>query len=179
MKGRIWPGHWLPWGPESSPKTWLDCCSGSDRVPGREVGTDGIDRAGDRGRHQGPFAGEEVQLEVFEGDLGQVFEVGGDLAGFGVGLDRADQLGVDPEARGHHEEAVLVAGLRFADVDGAFESAVEGRRADREGADLGVVGAFAGTLRAEVGLGFSAIALAVGGVGVDGETGRQGDGGGS
>ena len=78
------------------------------RVPGGEVGAGRVDRAGDRGRHQRPFAGEEVQLEVFEGNLGQVFEVGGQLAGFGVGLERADQLGVDPEARGDQEEAVLV-----------------------------------------------------------------------
>ena len=78
-----------------------------------------------------------MQLEVFEGKLGQVFEVGGQLAGFGVGFERADQLDVHPEARGDQEEAVLVAGLRFADVDGADERAVEGRGADREGADLG------------------------------------------
>ena len=64
-----------------------------------------------------------MELEVFEGGLGQVFEVGGQLAGLRVGLDRADQLGVDAEARGDQEEAVLVAGLGFADVDGAFEAA--------------------------------------------------------
>ena len=60
---------------------------------------------------------------------------------FGIGPDRADQLGVDPEARGDHEEAVLVAGLRFADVDGALEPPGQRRGADREGADLRVVGA--------------------------------------
>ena len=53
-----------------------------------------------------------MELEVVEGSLGQVFEVGGHLAGFGVGLERADQLDVDAEARGDQEEAVLVARLR-------------------------------------------------------------------
>ena len=47
-------------------------------------------------------------------------------------------------------------GFGFADVDGAFERAIEGRRADREGADLGVVGAFGRAFGAEVGLGFGA-----------------------
>ena len=40
---------------------------------------------------------------------------------------------------------------------------------DRESADLGVIGAFGGAFGAEVGLGFGAVALAVGGVGVDRE----------
>ena len=36
-------------------------------------------------------------------------EVGGHLPGLRIGPHRADQLGVDAEARGDHEEAVLVA----------------------------------------------------------------------
>ena len=117
---------------------------GERRVPWIELGLGRVYRAGDRGRHQSSFAGEEVQLESFEGNLGQVFEVGGQLAGFGVGFERADQLGVDPEPRGDQEESVLVAGLGFADIDGAFERTAKGLGADREGADLGLIGTLAG-----------------------------------
>ena len=178
LKGRIWPGHWVPWGPDSRLKIWLDVLFCQGRVPGVELGGDRVDRAGRRGRHQAAFAGEEVELEVFEGGLGEVGEFGGELAGFGVGPDRADELGVDPEARGREKEAVLIAGLGFADVDGAFEPFGQGGGADREGADLGGVGAFAGAFGVEVGFGFRAFGLAVGGVGVDGEARRQDDGGG-
>ena len=96
---------------------------------------------------------------------------------FGVGHDRADELDVHAEARGGHEEAVLVAGLGFAEVDGAFEAFGQGGGADREGADLGGVGAFGGAFGVEVGFGFLAFGLPVGGVGVDGEASGQGDGG--
>ena len=109
-----------------------------------------------------------MELEFGEGGLGQFGEDDGDLAGF-VGEDGADQLDVDAEARSGEEEAVLVAGLGFADVDGAFEAAGEGFGADREGADLGGVRAGGGGFGFEVGLGFGAGGLAVGGVGVDGE----------
>ena len=112
LKGRIWPGHSAAVGARFEAEDLARLLFGKRRVPGEEVGVDRVDRAGGRGRHQRAFAGEEVQLEVFEGSLGEVFEVGGQLAGFGVGLDRADQLGVDPEARGDQEEAVLVARLR-------------------------------------------------------------------
>ena len=98
-----------------------------------------------------------MQLEVFEGGLGQVEEFGGEPAGFGVGLDRADELGVDAETRGGQEEAVLVARLRFADVDGAFEAFGQRRGADREGADLGGVGAFAPGPRSRSWLGLPCI----------------------
>ncbi len=53
-------------------------------VPGDEGGIDGVDRAGGGSRHQGTFTTEEMQLEIVEGRLGQFFEVGGQLAGFGV-----------------------------------------------------------------------------------------------
>ena len=95
-----------------------------------------------------------------------------------VGDDRADQLDVDAEARGGKKEAVLVARLRFADVDGAFEAARKGFGADLEGADLGGVGAGGRSFGFEVSLGFGAVGLAVGGVGVDGEAFGEGDFGG-
>ena len=108
-----------------------------------------------------------MDVEVFERDLRQVLEVDRDLAGLGVGFDRADQLRVDAEAVEDHEQPVLVARLRFAEVERADQAAVEGRRADAERADLRVVGAVGRALGAEVGLGVGAGALAVGGVGVD------------
>ena len=149
---------------------------GQRRVPGEELGVDRVDRAGGRRRHQAAFAGEEVELEVFEGNLGQVFEVGGQLAGFGVGLERADQLDVDPEARGDHEEAVLVAGLvrrcRRSLRGGPLRAGVPIAKVPI----LELIGAVGRALGAEVGLGFGAVALPVGGVGVDREARRQGDG---
>ena len=77
-----------------------------------------------------------MQVEIFEGNLGQVFEVSGQLSGDGVGLEGADELGVDPKARGDEEEAVLVAGFRFADVYGAFERPGKGLGTNREGSNL-------------------------------------------
>jgi hypothetical protein len=59
-----------------------------------------------------------MQLEGFEGELGQFFKRGDHLAGLGIGFERADELDVHAETRGDHEEAILVAGLWFADVDG-------------------------------------------------------------
>ena len=116
-----------------------------------------------------------MQLEGFEGKLGQVFERSDHLTGLRIGFERADELDVHPRARGDHEQAVLVAGFWFADKDRACERCAQGRAVDREGADLGVVGAVGRTLRAEVSLGVGAVALSVGGVGVDREAGRQGE----
>ena len=149
---------------------------GKSCVPGIELGVDRVDRAGGRSRHQAAFAGEEMELEVFEGSLGQVGEFGGQLAGDRVGFDGADELDVHAEAGGGLEEAVLVAGLGFAEVDGAFEALGQGRGADREGADLGGVGTVGRAFGVEVGLGFGAFGLTVGGVGVDREAFGQGDG---
>ena len=53
-------------------------------IPGYEDGFGGVDRAGGRGRHQRPFAGEEVKGELRERGLGQVFEIDGQLAGLFV-----------------------------------------------------------------------------------------------
>ncbi len=33
--GRIWPGHWLPCGPESMLKIWLEWASGSTEFQGK------------------------------------------------------------------------------------------------------------------------------------------------
>ncbi len=77
------------------------------------------------------------------------------------------------------EEAVLVAWLGFAEVDGAFEAFREGGGADREGAYLRLIRAFGGAFGAEIRFGFAAFALPVGGVGIDGEAFGQGDGGGA
>ena len=67
----------------------------------------------------------------------------------------------------------MIPRLRLADVDGPFEAFGQGRGADREGADLRGVGALGGALGVEVGLGFGAGGLAVGGVGVDREAGGR------
>ena len=48
-----------------------------------------------------------------------------------------------PKPEAMMKQPELVAGLRFADVDGGLRGgAGEGRSADREGPDLGIVGAF-------------------------------------
>ena len=60
--------------------------------PGVEVGGGGVVPAGGGGAEGGPGAGLEVELQVFEGQLGVVLEGGGELAGGGVGGDGAGQL---------------------------------------------------------------------------------------
>ena len=96
-------------------------------------------------------------------------------SGHRVRVDRADQLRVDPEPAEDHEEAVLIARLRFADVDRADERPVERRSAEGDGPDLRLIGAFTGGLGAEVGLIVGAHRLAVGGVRVDRQPLGQGD----
>ena len=85
-----------------------------------------------------------MDVEFVERDLRQVLEVGRDLAGHRIGSERADQLRVDPEPVGDQEEAVLVARLRFADVDRPDQRSVERAEWIAIGPDLRVVGAFAG-----------------------------------
>ena len=109
---------------------------GKDRVPGVKGRRRRCRRCRNRGCEEAAFAREEVKLEVIEGGLGKVRGIGQHLAGLGVGLDRSDQLGVYPKARGDLKEAVLIAGLWFTDVDGSLEAFGEGGAADREGADL-------------------------------------------
>ena len=73
-----------------------------------------------------------MQLEVSNGTCGRSFERRSSAGrSRDPGGRRADELRVDAEAVGDHEQPVLVAGLRFADVERAVERAVEGRRADR------------------------------------------------
>ena len=91
-----------------------------------------------------------MHVEFVEGHLRQFFEVDGNLAGLGVRQDRADQLGVDAEAIDDQEQAVLVSGLRFADVERARERAGQRGSVQRGGADLGAVGAGRRRLGAEV-----------------------------
>ena len=100
--------------------------SASASFQGKKSASAVVDRAVGRGRHQAAVGGEEVQVELFERDLRQVVEVDRQLAGLRVGMDRADELGVDAEAVGDHEQPVLVARLRFADVERAGRA---GRRA--------------------------------------------------
>ena len=95
----------------------------------------------------------------------------------GIGVDVADQLGVDPEAVGDQEDPVLVPRLRFTEVDRAFERAVERRRLEVDRADLRVVRAVRPGPRCRSSPAASGQArLAVGGVGVDRQAFRQGDG---
>ena len=47
-----------------------------------------VDAAAGRRRHQAAVGGEEVDVELVERDLGQVFEVGADLTGLRVGTER-------------------------------------------------------------------------------------------
>ena len=108
-----------------------------------------------------------MHRELFEGQLRQVFESGGDLTGFRIREQLPDQLGVDPEAIGDHEQPVLVAGDRLPEVDRALKVAGERIGLDDDSADLGVVGAVRLLLVAELGVGVAAGALPIGGVGVD------------
>ena len=79
---------------------------------------------------------EDVHVEVGEGGLGEVLEVDVDLAGVGVGGDGAGQFDVDAEAVEGEDHAEAVAGLWFAEVDGAGEGAGEDGGFDRDRADL-------------------------------------------
>ena len=78
-----------------------------------------------RGGEEAAFGAEEVHVEVGEGGLGQILEGDVELAGRGIGGDGAGKLDVGGEAVGDEEDAVAVAGLGFAEVDGAGEGAGE------------------------------------------------------
>ena len=139
-----------PCGPESSPKTWLDRWSAARYSRGRSrlrrcrrvhpVGV-AIRPRSDANR---------CSWNSSNGTCGRSLKTAVTWPVSGSGLIDADQLGVDPEARGDHEQAVLVARLRLADVDRAFEGPVERRRDDREVPDLRAVGAFGRPLGVEV-----------------------------
>ena len=66
----------MPWGPDFEAEDLGRFLFGERRVPGIELGLGRVDAALGRRRHQAAIGGEEVQLEIIEGNLGQVFEVG-------------------------------------------------------------------------------------------------------
>src|ERR1044072_2090737 len=120
-----------------------------------------------------------MEMEIVKWNLGQIAADGAELTGVWIGPERADKLGVDPEAIGDQEDAVLVGRSGLADENRAAETPIEGRRTDREGADLGVIRALRGRLGAEVRLLVAARALPVCRVGVDRETIRESEDGGA
>src|ERR1044072_9913508 len=91
-----------------------------------------------------------MEREIDKWNLGRIAEAGPELPALWIGPERADKLGVDPEAIGDQEDAVLVGRSGLADENRAAETPIEGRRTDREGADLGVIRALRGRLGAEV-----------------------------
>ena len=91
-----------------------------------------------------------MHVEFFEGKLGKVGEVEGQLARLGVGDDVGQDLHVNAEAVGDENDPVGVAGLRFAKVDVPRQGAWQGRAVDAERAHLGEFGAFGGFQAIEV-----------------------------
>ena len=67
-----------------------------------------------------------MQLEIVKRDLWQAFEICRQLSSFGIWFDRADKLCIDTKSRGDLEQTVLVARLRFANIDGASQRPREG-----------------------------------------------------
>ena len=91
-------------------------------------------------------AAEEVQLEVFEGQLGVFGEGRGQLAGGGVGFDLAGELDDDARCSGRRPRGRSPAAsrrglVRGGEVDRAGQGVVEQRGVDFDRADLGGVGA--------------------------------------
>ena len=114
-----------------------------------------------------------MPAEALEVELGQVLEGEFHLTGRLVQVDGPRQLHVQREAVEGDEDPVAFARQRLAQVHGARQQAREGGAFDLEDADLRAVGALRFLARPEVGLRRGAGALAVGGVGVDVEAGRQ------
>ena len=114
-----------------------------------------------------------MQVELFEGNLGKFVDGEGQAAGRRVRADIGDDLRIDAEAARDHEQPVLVAGRRLADVDGSGERADQGRRADVHAPDFRAVRAVRRCLAAEVRLLVGAGGLAVGGVRIDRDALRQ------
>ena len=112
-------------------------------VPGDEAGRRPDRSRSGRRRHQAAVRGEQMQLEVVEGHLRQVFEVDRDLTGDRVRPDRADQLRVDAEAvatrKRRYWSPASVRRCRRA-----LEAARPAPGCRREGADLGAVRAVPG-----------------------------------
>ena len=87
------------------------------RVPRNEVRFGVVERALRRRREQAAVGREQMQVEGFERHLRQVRHRS-PSAGRSPDRDgRRRELRVDPEAIEDHEQPVLVAGLRFADVE--------------------------------------------------------------
>ncbi len=117
------PGRAAPCGPLSRLKFAVEIWSGRRSFQGKKWRVDCVDRAVGRRRQEPAIRSEEVDVEVVERNLGQVFEVHRHLPGLRVRLTATDELRVHPEAVEDHEEAVLVAGLRFAEVERAGKRA--------------------------------------------------------
>ena len=64
-----------------------------------------------------PGATPDVEVDLFDRDLGEVAEDRGEAAGCLVGLELAGELDVEAEGVGGQPEAELVAGLRGALVE--------------------------------------------------------------
>ncbi len=173
--GRTSGGQGLPFGPELRLKFGLEGWSARAEFHGLNTDSHAVVRAVGRRRHQRPLRGEDVEVEGFERDLREVFEVRRDLTGFRVGMDVADQLGVDAEPIRDQEDPVLVARLRFTEVDRAFERPFEGRGFELHRPDLRVVRAFRRALAVEVRQRVGTGLLAVRRVGVDRQPRRQRD----
>ena len=148
---------------------------GERRIPWREYRFGAVDPALRGGGHQRPIGCEEVEVELVERHLGQVVDAHRHPTGPGIGMDGRDELRVHAEALGHHDDAVLVAGLRFADVEGPGQRAGKGRGMQFEGPDLRVVRTVRGFVAVEVRLSVGAGNLAIRRIGVDGQAFGQRD----
>ena len=177
LNGRTWPGHGLLFGPSVDVQERRRMLRGEARVPGNE----GASRSSRREHWVGVAISPRSEANrcrsnSSNGTWGMSSTLIVICPVFGSGMDLGDQLCVDPEAVEDHEHAVLIARQRLPDVERTVERVFEGRRVDFDRADLGVVRALPGRFSAEIRLGFGAIGLSVGGVGVDGEPFRQGQG---
>ena len=77
-----------------------------------------------------------MKVEFRERTLGQVLEGDDKLTGLGVRFDRADQFDVRGEAVCGENQAVAIAGLGVAEIDGAWNRAWQRRAGEADGADL-------------------------------------------
>ena len=120
-------------GPALRVKNWVEVWLARVAVPGGEGACDRVGAALGRGGEEAAFGAEEVHVEGGEAGSGEVLE-GDRRAGRSAGRgDGASELDVGAEAVGDEEDAVAVAGLGFAEVDGAGQRAGQGRAVDRRG----------------------------------------------
>ena len=167
-KGRTWPGQVEPCGPgvDVEDLTRGDC-PGGPRSRGR-IRLRCCRWCTDRGRHQAAVGGEQVDVEVVERDLRQVFEVDGHLTGQRVGPDRCRRAsrGCRSRRQSGRSGTGLRASVRRCRSSPSSGSA-SGNRVDRDRADLGVVGAVRRPSESKLASASVQARLAVGGVGVD------------